>query len=117
VSRIPLADAVLLQFTGPIFVPLLGYAIYRIAISGQVLLAVLVGFAGIVLILQPGAGMATGGAAIGLGAGLFGALSVVTIWRMSASEPAVRIVFYFNLLSTVASAVPLIWAWQTPAGI
>jgi drug/metabolite transporter (DMT)-like permease len=117
ISHVRLADAVLLQFTGPIFVPLLGYAIYRIAVSGQVLLAVLVGFVGIALILQPGSGMFTAGAAIGLGAGLFGALAVVTIWRMSVSEPPLRIVFYFNLLSTIASAVPLIWSWQTPTGI
>jgi drug/metabolite transporter (DMT)-like permease len=117
VHHIRLADAVLLQFTGPIFVPLLGYAIYRIHLSGQVLLAVLVGFAGIVLILQPGSSMFTAGAAIGLGAGLFGALAMVTIWRMSASEPPLRIVFYFNLLATLASAVPQLWAWQAPSGM
>jgi drug/metabolite transporter (DMT)-like permease len=116
-SKVPLADAVLLQFTGPIFVPLLGYVVYRIALSGQVLLAVLVGFVGVVLILKPGTSVFSPAALVGLGAGLFGALSVVTIWRMSASEPAMRIVFYFNLISTAASAVPLLWSWETPTGM
>jgi drug/metabolite transporter (DMT)-like permease len=116
VSQIALADAVLLQFTGPIFVPLLAWLVYRITVSGQLVLAVLIGFAGIALILKPGTAMFSPGAVGGLGAGFFGAVAVLTIWRMSETEPPLRIVFYFNLIATVAAAVPLAWSWQLPQG-
>ena len=40
---------------------------------------------------------------------------MVGIRRISDTEPAARIVFYFGLLSTLITAVPLLWAWQTPS--
>lgn len=40
---------------------------------------------------------------------------MVNIRRLTRTEPATRIVFYFSLISTLASAVPLAWAWRTPA--
>jgi drug/metabolite transporter (DMT)-like permease len=33
---------------------------------------------------------------------------------MSTSEPTIRIVFYFTVLGTLISAVPLVWSWQSP---
>ena len=116
VAQIQLADAVLLQFTGPIFVPLLAFFVYRVALSGQLALALLIGFAGVVLILKPGTDVFSLGAIGGVGAGFFGAVAILTIWRMSETEPPLRIVFYFNLIATVASAIPLAWEWQTPVG-
>ena len=39
---------------------------------------------------------------------------MVSVRGMSATEPTVRTVFYFSAISTVVSAVPLLWAWRTP---
>jgi drug/metabolite transporter (DMT)-like permease len=47
--------------------------------------------------------------------GALAALAKVTVRRLSRSEPAPRTVFYFALTGALASAVPLIWAWQTPS--
>ena len=33
---------------------------------------------------------------------------------MAETEPTVRIVFYFAVISTLISTIPLTWAWQTP---
>ncbi|MGD2151450.1 MAG: DMT family transporter [Desulfobacterales bacterium] len=49
-----------------------------------------------------------------MAAGIFAALAMVSIRRMSASEPTIRIVFYFTTLGTLISAVPLVWSWQSP---
>jgi drug/metabolite transporter (DMT)-like permease len=43
-----------------------------------------------------------------------GALAMVSIRRMSSSEPTIRIVFYFTVFGTLISAIPLIWLWQSP---
>ena len=54
VSVIPLAEAVLLNFSAPIFVPVLGFLLFRFALNRAVLAAVLIGFVGAALILKPG---------------------------------------------------------------
>ena len=46
VSVLPLAEAVLLNFSAPVFVPLLGFLLFRFALDRRVLAAVLIGFAG-----------------------------------------------------------------------
>jgi len=68
----------------------------------------------VVFILQPGLAMFRYAALAGLGAGGLVAVSQVAIRRMTDTEPPIRIVLYFSLLSTVISAFPLAWDWQTP---
>ena len=75
----------------------------------------LVGLAGIILIVKPGtAGLASIAAIIGALSGISAAAAMIGIRRISNTEPASRIVFYFLLLSSFASALPLPWLWQTP---
>jgi uncharacterized membrane protein len=45
---------------------------------------------------------------------VFASLALVTMRKLTSTEPAGRIVFYFALGSTVGAAVPLAWSWQTP---
>ncbi len=51
---------------------------------------------------------------IGALSGLLAAVAMVSVRGMSVTEPTVRTVFYFSAISTVVSAVPLLWAWRTP---
>jgi drug/metabolite transporter (DMT)-like permease len=74
--------------------------------------AIVVGFAGVALILKPGHDLFTPVAFIGLASGFFAGLAMTTIRRMASTEPAVRVVFYFAVIGTVISAVPLTWSWQ-----
>jgi drug/metabolite transporter (DMT)-like permease len=107
IAHIPLADAVLLNFTGPVFTPLIALAWFGLALNRGVLVALLVGFAGVALIVRPEGALVDPAAAIGLAAGFLGAVSVVAIWRMGAGEPAARIVFLYTAGSTAISAVPM----------
>lgn len=111
-TRMPLADAVLLNYTAPIFTPLIALWWLNEPVPGRVQWAVAVGFVGVVLILKPGHSMFTPVAFIGLASGVFAAFAMTTIRRMSSTEPALRIVFYFAVVGTIASAVPLTWTWQ-----
>jgi drug/metabolite transporter (DMT)-like permease len=74
-----------------------------------------IGFIGIVLILKPGLSLLAPIALIGLAAGLFSALAMAGIRKLTDTEPATRVVFYFSLTSTLVAALPLFWRWQTPA--
>ena len=66
------------------------------------------------IILDPDASEFTLIALIGLAGAALASLAKVTIRKMGKTEPSARIVFYFALLSTLISAVPLSWSWTTP---
>ena len=52
---------------------------------------------------------------MGILGGLLAAVAKVTVRRLSRTEPTTRTVFYFALVGTLVSALPLAWVWQTPA--
>lgn len=111
-----LADAMLLCYTLPIFIPIIEWLWLKEPVSGQTKAAVIVGFVGIALVLKPGFGLFQAAGLVGLASGLLAALAIVGIRRMTATEPVVRVVFYFTLFGCVVSAIPLAWAWQSPQG-
>ena len=114
IAHMPLSEAFLLMATAPLFIPLIAYVWMREPVANNVRGAIIIGFIGIAMILKPGFGIFQPVMFVGLGAGVFAALAMVSIRRMSASEPAIRIVFYFTVLSTIISAGPLYWSWITP---
>ena len=113
-SAIPMVDAVLLTFSSPIFVPILGFLIYRFPINKTVLIAVAIGFIGVALILKPGIGVFQPAALAGLAAGALGGLGVVAIWRMQGDEHPARIAFYFAFFGLLISGIPMLWIGQMP---
>jgi len=123
IAKIPLAEAMLLKLTAPVFMPLIAMLWLREQVTALLWMALGIGFAGVVIILDPQLGAPDGGplagispvALVGLAGGLLAALAKVTVRRLSRSEPAGRIVFYFALIAGLISAVPLPWAWQTPS--
>ena len=114
IDQLQLSEACLLAATAPLFIPVIAYAWIREPVVKKVWRAIIIGFIGIVLILKPGLGVFEPVAMVGLAAGVLAALAMVSIRRMSTSEPTIRIVFYFTVLGTLISAVPLIWTWQSP---
>lgn len=114
IAHLPLSEAFLLMATAPLFIPIIAYLWVHESVEQKVRGAIVIGFVGIILILKPGIEVFRPVAFIGLGAGLLGALAMVSIRRMSSSEPTIRIVFYFTVFGTLISAMPLIWSWQSP---
>ncbi len=116
INVIPLAEAVLFNFMTPIFLPVIAWMWLREPVSRPTLVAITIGFLGVVVILRPGlAGMDYSfNYLIALFSGFFAAVAMVAIRKLSTTEPMLRIVFYFSLLGTLVTAVPLFWTWQTP---
>lgn len=118
IAHLQLSEAFLLSATSPIFIPLIANVWMHEPVTRNVRGAITIGFMGIVFILKPGFGIFRLEMIVALTAGILVALAMVTIRRMSAMEPVVRIVFYFTVISTLISAVPLIWSWTSiPPGI
>jgi drug/metabolite transporter (DMT)-like permease len=114
IARLQLSESFLLMSTAPLFIPIIAYIWIHEPVERKVRGAIVIGFIGIILILKPGVGVFRPIAFVGLGAGLMGALAMVSIRRMSSSEPTIRIVFYFTVFGTLISAIPLVWSWQSP---
>lgn len=114
IAHLKLADATLLNYSTPLFIPFIAWFWMRESVSPPVRVAIALGFVGVALILKPGYALFHPAALIGLASGLLAAIAMVSIRRLSRTEPVTRIVFYFTLVSTVVSAVPLIWTWAPP---
>jgi len=115
IANIPLADAMLLKLTAPLFMPLVALWWLRESVTPRVWLAIAIGFAGVLIILRPGLRGMSSVALIALLGGMFAAIAKVTVRRLSHSEPPLRIVFYFALTAALVSSIPMTWAWQAPS--
>jgi drug/metabolite transporter (DMT)-like permease len=49
---------------------------------------------------------------VGISSSFFAAMAFVTVRALTTTEPATRIVFYFCLIATVVSAIPMYWHWR-----
>ena len=115
VSEIGLAEAILLNASSPLFIGL--FAIFMLGehLDRRSILALVIGFCGVLLLLKPGTQLFQFSATVGAFAVVFIALAKIMIRQMADTEPVLRTVFYFGVYSSVLSAVPLFWLWQTPS--
>jgi drug/metabolite transporter (DMT)-like permease len=114
IARLDLASAVLLNYSQPLFIPFIAWLWVREQPPARLFPAVVIGFAGVVLILKPDAGLVSFPGLVGLASGLLAATAMVAIRRMADTEPTTRIVFYFTVFGTLISAVPAAATWQAP---
>ena len=114
VSKISLLDAVLLVNAAPLFIPFVALIWLKTKIEGKLWLGLGIGFLGIVLILQPGAGVFHWASLLALTAGGFSAIALVAQGRLTATEPASRILFYYFLISSILTAPLAIARWAAP---
>ena len=125
-ARLPLAAATLLQYTYPTLTALSAWLLLGEPIRRRIGIAVLLGWIGVMLVMQPDWINSTTGAlmpelpaiavTLGLGGALLTALAYVSVRQLSAREHPLVIVFYFPLVS-VPATLPLLWGqaiWPSP---
>lgn len=106
IARLPLATAVTLNYTSPLFLAVLATWVLKERVSPWVMAAVVAGFVGVALLLRPSfrseelfAGF------LGLASGAFASIAYLNVKQLGqAGEPDWRVVFYFTLISTIGAA-------------
>jgi drug/metabolite transporter (DMT)-like permease len=112
----PLADAVAISFTAPLLVTALSVPLLGETVGPQRWGAVIVGFLGVLLIIQPSGTMFNLGSLAALGGAVATALVMVTIRQLNRTEKPLTIVFYYTLFSSLLTALPLPFIWVRPTG-
>ncbi len=107
IGSLPLATAVTLNYTSPLFLALLTTLVLRERLHWPLAFAILLGFAGVVVLLRPtfqqdqlAAGL------MGLASGFLAGIAYLNVRQLGRmGEPSFRVVFYFTLLSTVGGGI------------
>jgi len=120
-TLLPLAEHTALTFTTPIFVTLLAIPLLGERVGVHRFGAVLVGFAGILVIALGQGGFAGPmdrwlliGMGVALLHGVFSALTTLLVRSLSATERSTTIVLWQSLLMTAATGATLPFVWVTP---
>ncbi len=102
---LPLAEAVTLGFTTPIFAVIFSALLLKEQVGPYRWTAVLLGFLGVLVIARPDGHLPLFGSLVGLGAGLMVALISIQVRDLTRTDEPLSIVFWFASLSTPVLAL------------
>jgi drug/metabolite transporter (DMT)-like permease len=112
IAHLPLSNAMVFTYSSPVFIPLVAWLFLKERITPLMLIAALVGLVGVILVAKPNAQMFNWLSFVGISSSFLAAMAFVTVRALTTTEPATRIVFYFCLIATVVSAIPMYWHWR-----
>ncbi|MBS0648043.1 MAG: DMT family transporter [Verrucomicrobia bacterium] len=110
---VSLSNALVLNNTFPLFVPLAALVHSNVKTSPKVWLGIIVGFLGVLLIIQPDIHALDPYALIALASGIFAAVAIVMIRYLTKTVSTLQILFYYFLINTIVTAVILPFQWQS----
>lgn len=112
IATLKLADAMLFNYSAPIYIPLIAWFWLSEPLSKKQYYAVAVGFVGVLMILKPTQGLLNISSLAGIAAGSLAACAFLSVQQLGKTESPLLTVFYFSFFSTLISAVPMLWAYQ-----
>lgn len=103
ITELPLATAISLNYTWPLFMALFSTLILREQLHWPMVFAIALGFVGIVFLLRPTLDNNHWiAASLGLASGFFAAIAYMNVRQLgNLGESEWRVVFYFTLISTL----------------
>jgi drug/metabolite transporter (DMT)-like permease len=110
----PLMDAVLLANSSPLFIPLVAWVWLKARPDARLWISLIIGFVGIILILQPNTGTLSSGMPVALVAGICSAIGLSAAGRLQLTDPPARTLFWYFAMSSVLAVPLLVTSWQPP---
>lgn len=96
VAALPLATAVAISFSSPLFIAALAWPVLGERVGARRLAAIVVGFMGVLVVARPGHGVFEPAAALAIVSALFYALGQVLSRRLGVTEPSSVMATYQN---------------------
>ncbi len=114
-SLIPLAQVVSIEFTFPIWTAILATAFLGERLSAKRIIAIVIGFAGVLLIVRPGVTTVETGQVVALLAAFGFGGSITLTKALTRTESALTVIFYMMAIQFVLGLGPGITVWQWPS--
>ena len=110
----PLIDVIAIGFAAPILMAALSTWLLKERVGTHRWMAILLGFGGVLVMVQPGAGLISIGSLLALIATLFYALAIIQVRLLSRTEFPGTIVFYVTIFAVMVSGALLPFFWRSP---
>ncbi len=114
VATIPLAEVFAIEFTSPLWVALLAPVLLGERLNRARVLAVVLGFAGVLVVIRPGMTELSSGTIAVMIAALGFAGSTIATKHLTASETPLAILFYMALIQAPLGLLPSLGSLQVP---
>ena len=116
-AALPLPTSVALYFSGPLFITLLSVLVLRERVGLVGWAAVLIGFAGVVVMVRPGSGIFDWASLLPVLSGLTYGVAMIAARKMGATESAGAMAFWGNaVFIVIAAGLALVFAGGSLGG-
>jgi len=117
IALIPLSEVFAIEFTVPIWTAIFATLILHERMNRLRMLAIALGFIGVLVILRPGASAISPAALAVLGSAICYAISHVLTKRLSAHDSVLAILFYMTAMQLPLGLLPALpkWVWPSAA--
>ena len=115
-QQLQLAQTAAIFFTIPLFVSALSVPLLGEHVGWRRWMAVLAGFAGVLVIMRPGTGSFEWAMLYSVAASLQGALYNIATRKVGGQDSAETSLFYVALVGSIAAAIPAGFSWVMPQG-
>jgi drug/metabolite transporter (DMT)-like permease len=113
-SLMPMAETTVLLFTSSLFIPMLGVFFLGERVGPYRWSAVVIGFAGVVIMAGPAGNVSALGVTVAIGAALMHATLQILLRYLGRFERPETTTFYFLVIGTLVTALPLPFVAVTP---
>ncbi len=116
IATLPLATAITLNYTSSLFLSALAVIVYKDRLHLPLTASLAIGFTGVMLLLHPTLGRDQFfSGLLGLASGFLAGIALLNVRQLGRlGEPAVRVVFYFNVVATLCAGI---WMAQSGAQV
>ena len=116
-TLIPLAQATAISFTAPIFVTILASFVFGEVLKFRRITAILIGFIGMLIIVQPGTGDVSFGVYLAFIGAFFHSINLLLVKKLTTHETANAIIVWMVIMLVPISFVPAIFVWEWPSAL
>lgn len=114
IAHLPLADAVLLNYTSPLFISFFAFLLLKEQLNKNRKLSIVIGLVGVLCIFHPSSAIASLAGLLGLLSGVAAGLAQVSIKKLSATESSLLIVIMFAFFGCAFTLVPMLLDFTVP---
>ena len=112
IAHLKLSNAMVFTYSSPIFIPVIAWLFLKEKITIAMICAAVLGFIGVFCVAKPDQGLLNWISVIGIASSLLASMAFVTVRALTQTEPPERIVFYFCLIGSTLSVIPMFWVWR-----